>query len=913
MTKLRWNKSREPGDESDTEMDLAPQTGIGRLPVDDDSSYQGRPAEGYDNSRSVGITGFKSGANVSGPNLPKDFGFLLKHLQDQRTPPYSLGTPSSNSGSSLSTPVRVLTPHTSAETDDSLDEVVHRKTKKRGLTMDIDPSPAQAVDCVPVWEPGTLRCLFDVKGKDAKLSAPRPPKRPRNVFFGRADGEDRGDNSMDPPISRTDVFFWMRDDTRQNEEVLGLLREEEAYTAQETADLEPLRKILNEEMCLHLKETDKGTLIPHPGGYAYYSCSSEGKDYNKHFRVRIAQDGIPIGDEEFLLDENELSIDSDGNKRPFCSFCEIEPSPDHQILSYATDFEGDEAYDIHFKAISTPGATETASAVLGTLPKSIGNTTGTVCWSPGADRFYYVTLDGEKRSEAVKVRTIGDDADEDIVVFEEANKKFWVSIHHTTCRRFLIISSCSSETSEQLVLDFQARDSCSLQLVAGRQFSHRYRVDYRAGYFYILTNKDEAKDLKLCRVAEQNLHLGTAAWEDLWVPGPGICLDSHLCFETFMAVSGREKGQSCIFIYEYDSENPLHVVAFPSTVAHSGFIVTPKGRVSSTYAHSASIDCSNRIFRADTLRCSYSSFTNPGCAFEYHVKSRAFKLLKAEEVPGFEEHRYGSDLIMSQRRGVPISLVYRKDIHPDGLGGGPFPLLLTGYGAYGVCSEPDFDGNRLSFLDRGMVYAVAHIRGGGELGRDWYEQGRYMKVKNRFEDFVDVADTLVNLGITDSSKLAAWGTSSGGLLVGASVNLRPDLFRAVLMEVPFVDVLNTMCDPSIPLTVGEWEEIGNPNEREYFFYMSEYSAYDNLRMQDYPAFMITTALNDTMVGYWEPLKYISKLRLMKTDSRPTLLKVNFHGGHEGVSGKYNRIKDFAFHCAFLLNQLGLGARRLNSQ
>jgi len=291
--------------------------------------------------------------------------------------------------------------------------------------------------------------------------------------------------------------------------------------------------------------------------------------------------------------------------------------------------------------------------------------------------------------------------------------------------------------------------------------------------------------------------------------------------------------------------------------------------------------------------------------YEYCVRTREHRLLRTQKVPHFDPNLYRAERIVTPGRNVPVSLVYRKDIHPKGLAGGPFPLLLTGYGAYGCCSDPDFDGNRLSLLDRGLVYAIAHVRGGSELGREWYEQGRYLDVKNRFMDFVDAAETLLALQIARPGQIAAWGTSSGGLLVTAAANLRPDLFRALLLHVPFIDCMYTMADPSVPLTIGEWEEMGNPNERDYFYYMQEYSPYENIRMTEYPAVLATSSLNDAMVGYWEPLKYVSKLRLLKTDSRPVLLQANFHAGHGGSADRYECFREYACHFAFLLDQLGL--------
>lgn len=423
----------------------------------------------------------------------------------------------------------------------------------------------------------------------------------------------------------------------------------------------------------------------------------------------------------------------------------------------------------------------------------------------------------------------------------------------------------------------------------------------------MLTNKDGVKNSKLCRVPVAALpDVPPDAWEEVWLPGENVKLESHHCFRRFMAVEGREGGEPRIYVHDYGegAGPPVHAIAFPDSAAHSGRVLTPRGAQAARAVFSVGLS-SNMLFDTDVLRYSYSSFTVPGLKYEYHVPSRRHTLFKSQETPNFEPSLYSAERITSAKRGVPISMVYRKDLHAQGLAGGPFPLLLTGYGAYGCCQDPDFDGNRLSLLDRGMVYAVVHVRGGGEFGRKWHEEGKSLKVKNRFADFVDAAETLVSLQVTSPPQICAWGTSSGGLLVTASMNLRPDLFRAVLLEVPFVDAMNTMADPSIPLTVGEWEEVGNPNEREYFYYMLEYSPYDNIRVEAYPAALVTASLNDSMVGYWEPLKYVSKLRALKTDSRPVLLQTDFHAGHGATSDRYQGTKEAAFHFAFLLDQLGL--------
>lgn len=913
-----------------------------------DDSYQGPPAADFENSRGAGIAAFKNGigldGSLSGGKRSASSNKMTAEAQhqadnQQQGSLWNAWQDASSSGGSKPVDFSFLMSSTGGASFQPAgaegDVCMSPETKRGRLHVDKDSggyahssashdsaaasgSPREGDDhgspvgfCVGGSAPS---------GPRKQLTPPQPPKKPKEVFFGRVPDQDRGPQPMDPPIKRVDVFAWLRDDSHDDPDVKALLHDENTYANGMQDHLEQLRQVLYTEMMGHQREADSSLLTPYPGGYGYYIRTFVGKSYQAHYR-RKSLDGSTSGswgDEELVLDENELAVDpSDGSQRPYCSVSGPYAKPDHQVYACGVDHAGSDSYTLMlFSLPRTAGQWQ---------PLKIESTDGSVIWAPRGEGFYYVRLDDEKRPYRVMWHKLGDDplGIADSIVFDEPDKRFSVSMTMTGCRRFLLISADSSETSEAHLLDLRpsvldSRDAPapgapgtgSLRRVLQRAFGHHYSVDHREGWVYVLTDKDCTKNLKLCRVSLAALpDAAVETWEDVWVPGVGVKLDSHHCFRDFVVLQGREQGECRIIVSGYNPDDsnsvPLHNIAFPDAAAHCGHVLTPRGATAARATFIAGL-CGNEIFEAKVIRYSYSSFTLPSATYEYDVRSRDHRLVHRQEVPNFDAGRYRAERIVTPLRKVPISLVYRKDIHPKGLVGGPFPVLLTGYGAYGCCQDPDFDGNRLSLLDRGVVYALAHVRGGGELGRAWYEDGRYTNVKNRFADFVDAAETLISLRIAETSRLAAWGTSSGGLLVTASMNLRPDLFRAVLLEVPFVDALNTMSDPSIPLTVGEWEEVGNPNEREYFYYMLEYSPYDNIRMEAYPAALVTASLNDSMVGYWEPLKYVSKLRLLRTDERPVLLKTNFHAGHGATSDRYEGTREAAFHFAFLLDELGLG-------
>lgn len=868
------------------------------LPItSNDESYQGELANGFENSRGGGIRAF-DGVNIQGtPNQPQsssaapgddgkslwaawsdatatngvkplDFGFLL---DDQRPVDKNMSDDSDCS------PV--------------ISQVGSQAKRLRGnfespdkaiLAGFLSNSPTPTHCCVP----------------------PKHPRRPQKVLFGKVPGEDRGTRAMDPPVRRTDVYAWMKGNCEASPEVLDLMKEENRYTDVCQEHLKPLRETLYSEMLAHQREDDESLIISHPGGYGYFTKYVKGKSYGAEFRRRAIPGG-GWGNEELVIDQNVIAVDaSTGSQRPYSSVSGPHPNPTHTLFAYATDFAGNDSYTIHLRPF---GDAQNAYSEI-----ALEQTDGSVQWSSSGDRFYYVTLDDAYRQCRLKCHILGQDpkGSSDATLLEETDKKYWIQLSQTGCYRFLIVTCASAETMENYLLDLE-NPASGLGMVFERRFGHQYGVDHRSGWLYILTNKDGKKNSKLCRAPLSGMPIAAELWEDTWVPPDQTKLDSHCCFKSFMALEGRENGECRIFVCGYGEAGgiPLHSIAFPDAAAHLGHVLTPRGAQAAKAAFCVGL-CGNNIFDTEVLRYTYSSFTVPGLTYAYRVETKEHCLLRSDVVPNFDPSIYRAERIRTPANQIPISMVYRKDIHPNGLVGGPFPLLLTGYGAYGCCQDPDFDGNRLSLLDRGVVYAVVHVRGGGEFGHDWHEKGKNLKVKNRFADFLEAAETLVNLRVTSPDCLAAWGTSSGGLLVTASVNLRPDLFRAVLLEVPFVDALNTMGDPTIPLTVGEWEEIGNPNERDYFYYMLEYSPYDNIRIEEYPAALVTASVNDSMVGFWEPLKYVAKLRDLKLDTRPVLLQTNFHAGHGAASDRYQSTSEAAFHFAFLLDQIGLAGSRL---
>eukprot|EP00913_Durusdinium_trenchii_P022542 g21174.t1 len=680
--------------------------------------------------RGPGITSFKAKTNLG----PTDFGFLLGQVQE---------------ASSVPVPPSPLSDGSDAGGYGDSSGMLKRCRSRGDQEMLVDAK------------------RLAVEG----LQPPIVALRPQQVLSGFVEGEDRGSNLMDPPVVRTDPFSWLRDDTHQNDTTLEGAMWPSVVAFRSGWQNLHLSDTLLREMRSHEKDSSVGIPSIYPGGYAYYSRGTKKRSYQSHFRARVVAD----------------ATDSATRGQPVPA--------DVAVLAEV----------INLKLADEEWASEES-----------------------------LTRAGLRR-------------------WQETDKRFSVNISKTSDERFLVIQSASSETAESYMLDLQSGDQARLLSVCPRDFGIHYEIDHCNGFLYIMTDKDAAvarnslRNSKLCRTPLSSIPSQSQHWEDVWVPEPHVHLDSFQCFEKFIALTGRQNGASCIYVMllpEGGGKGPVHPVIFPDArlgglrargnapstrrsgsdsdggdgsimfstflsfpartaavrstprfprfswrsqgmLKSRGFLTTPHTKAAAQTLFSVSLG-GNDLFKTDTLRLHYTSYTIPGRDYNYHESGPEH----------YDASLYRAEQIFSKERQVPISLVYRTDLHPQGLKGGPFPTLLTGYGAYGACQDPGFDSNLLCLLDRGVIYAVAHVRGGGELGRDWREEGRYLKVKNRFQDFIAVAETLIALGISEPSTLGAWGESSGGLLVTASVNLRPELFKAMLLYVPFVDAVSTMSDPS---------------------------------------------------------------------------------------------------------------------
>ncbi|CAM9120715.1 unnamed protein product [Pylaiella littoralis] len=711
-----------------------------------------------------------------------------------------------------------------------------------------------------------------VSSSGGSASGPRAVKRPHRVPFGKVGEENRGKNPMDPPLQRVDEYFWMRDDKRESKEVLGHIKKENDYTEEKMAHLKDLREDLYKEFLGHMKETDAQVPYRH-GPYFYYSRSVKGKPYKIHCRSKEVR-----GQEQVVLDENVQAEGSD-----YCDIADVSPSPGaHDLAAYAADMTGYETYDVRFRDVATGKD----------LDDAIVKTSGDVCWGADATTMFYTTQDEEHRPHKLWLHTLGTPQAEDVLLYTEDDQLMWMGIGKTDSDRFLTMRVGSKTTSEIRFIDLQgvqgaeAHRVLSLKTIADRVEGVRYGAEHWGEDFYMVTNKDGCKNSKLVKAPISSP--GAENWTDVIPYDPAVCLKGVLCFENHLVLSGRENGLSQLWIRDMRTEE-THQLAHPETAY-------------------ASYATSNMVFETGTLRFGYQSMVSPRSVYDYDMDTKSRTLMKEQEVPGYDRSVYTCERTVAKVRDgveVPMSLVYRKDTYPDGLAGTKAPCMLYGYGSYGASIEPSFDFTRLSFLDRGMVYAIAHIRGGGEMGRPWYEDsGKYLTKRNTFQDFVDCAEHLVAEGVTSPKGLAVCGRSAGGLLIGNVVNMRPDLFAAAVADVPFVDLMNSMADPSIPLTITEWEEWGNPNEFKYHDYMLSYSPYDNVRPQPYPAMLVTGGLNDPRVAYWEPCKWVSKLRDMATTDNPLYLKIDMSAGHFSASDRYKHMKEQAFEYAFVLDVLG---------
>jgi len=680
------------------------------------------------------------------------------------------------------------------------------------------------------------------------MGRPRPPQAPIDPQVTVIHGE-----------TRIDPFFWMRD--RNDPRTIDYLNAENAYTERMTRHTSGLRDKLYREMKGRIKETDLS--VPYPRNeYFYYTRTVEGSQYPIYCRKRGSLDAS----EEIILDVNELAT---GQK--YFRIGVVQVSPNHRYLTYSDDSRGDEVYTLRVKELSTGRL----------LPDTIENTYYGVEWANDNQTLFYTTLDAAKRPYRALRHVLGDDPAQDVLVHQEDDERFYVHLDKTRSQKFILLSLDSQITSEVRFLDAD-RPMSEFTIIHPRQQGMEYAVDHHGNDFYIVTN-DQALNFRLVKVPVTRP--AKSHWVDVIPHRPEVKLDGVDAFADHLAIYERQDGLERLRIRRLD-DGAEHYVAFDEPVYT--FSITD-----------------NEEYDAKSLRFMYASLTTPRTVYDYNMESRTREMKKQYEVlGGYEPAEYQSERIFAVAKDgvrVPISLVYRKDLRKPGGN----PTLLYGYGSYGASMDPFFDSNRISLLDRGYIFAIAHIRGGEEMGRQWYEDGKLLKKKNTFTDFIACAEHLITEKYTSSEQLAIMGGSAGGLLMGAVTTMRPDLFDAVVAQVPFVDVINTMLDASIPLTVIEYEEWGNPNEKAYYEYMKSYSPYDNVTDRAYPDMLITAGLNDPRVAYWEPAKFTAKLRAMKTDDHVLLLKTNMGAGHGGSSGRYDRLKEVAFDYAFIIDRLGV--------
>ena len=682
---------------------------------------------------------------------------------------------------------------------------------------------------------------------------PQPPSAPQRPHLSLWHGEQVND-----------PWFWLREKT--SPDVVAYLNAENAYTEAMTKDLKPFSEALYKEMLGRIKQTDLSVPVRR-GAYFYYSRTEEGKQYPIQCRRKAAKNGSddPKAAEEVLLDQNELAK---GLK--FLSLGGMAVSDDDRTLLFSTDDTGFRQYRLFTKDLAT-------GKVSGPLAERVTGFT----WAADAKHVFFVTEDDvTKRSN--QLWRLDLKAGKPVLVFEEKDELFEVRIDRTRDRKYLQVELQSTDTWEARYLA-AAKPLGAFKVLLPRQKGHKYDFDHREGIFYIRTNRD-AKNFRL--VTAPAATPDPSHWKPFVAHRPDALIQGVDLFRDFLVVVQQREGLTQFRIQDLKS-GTWRDVAFPESI----YAAFPGGTPEYT---------------SKTYRFNYQSMVTPQSIYDCDLASGKQTLLKETEVlGGYDKAQYTTERLWATARDgvkVPVSLVYRKGVKRDGTA----PLFLYAYGSYGYGTPPAFSSPRLSLLDRGMVYAIAHIRGGNELGEAWHDDGMLLKKMNTFTDFIDAAEFLVQDKWTAKDRLVIEGGSAGGLLMGAVTNLRPDLFKAVHSAVPFVDVMNTMLDASLPLTVGEYLEWGNPNEKPAFDAMRAYSPYDNLVKKAYPAILVTSSFNDSQVMYWEPAKYVAKLRTLKADTTPLLLKMKMEpAGHGGASGRYDALKDKAFETAWMLSQVGI--------
>lgn len=695
-----------------------------------------------------------------------------------------------------------------------------------------------------------------------------PPDAPKRAHTVKAPhGAERGDE-----------YYWLRDDKRENADVLAYLQAENAYADEVMAPLKPVEDRLYEEIVGRIKQDDS-SIPARERGWWYYARYEAGKDYPIHARredgpgvdaisIQRANERGDFSGEQVLLDVNALAEGKD-----YYAIGAYEISPDNTTMAWADDTNGRRQYTFRFRNLATGED----------YPEQITGTSGDLVFADDNRTVFYVENDPDTLlTKRVKRHVIGTDPADDAVVYEEHDDSFYMGVDRTRDDRYIVIGVSSTVSDE--VRYAPAADPREFTVLAGRERELEYSADHLGGRWVILTNVDGAKNFKLVEAPSGST--SRSDWRDLVAHDPDVFLENFELFNGFIALGERSDALERVRILRGDGSAEYVQADEPA------------------YSMGLSANTEPDTTR---LRYTYTSLTTPATTYELDTASGERVLLKQQPVIGYDPSQYVTERVWATARDgqkIPVSLVYRKGFEKNGKAA----MLQYAYGSYGLSMDPAFSVTTVSLLDRGMVYALAHIRGGQELGRRWYEDGKLLNKVNTFTDFIDVTDYLVAEGYAAKDRVAASGGSAGGLLMGAISNMAPDRYRVILSQVPFVDVVTTMLDPTIPLTTNEYDEWGNPEEKRYYDYILQYSPYDNLRAQAYPSMFVGTGLWDSQVQYWEPAKYVARLRDLDTGKGPVVFRTNMEAGHGGKSGRFRRFREMAEMYAFMLDQLGVEGR-----
>jgi oligopeptidase B len=663
-------------------------------------------------------------------------------------------------------------------------------------------------------------------------------------------------------MERVDEYAYFRD--KGNPETIAYLERENAYTDAMMAHTADLQETLYQEIVGRIKEDDANVPVQR-GEYFYYSRTERGKQYPIFARKRGSLDAA----EEIFYDQN---LDAEGFE--FHQLGGMEVSPDHQRLAVLVDTNGYEDFVLRVKDLRTGQW----------LPDRIEKLSWGLAWADDNMTLFYMTPDSAKRGDKVWRHAVGTERAQDVLVYHETDVLFNASVQRARSGGWILIGSGSFTSSEWRVIP-SATPTAAPRVLAPRRPNVEYEPEPGATHFYIVTNEN-ARNFKVMRARFDAA--GPDEWEEYIPHRADVFVEGMIAFRNHLVIQQRRDGLRRLRVTDLAKAGDAasHEIEFPE----AAYGVTLGG---------------NPEFESTELRFVYSSLITPNSVFDYRMETRERTLLKRDEVlGGYDPNRYAVERVYATARDgtrIPISMVYRKGLRRDG----KRPLLLYAYGSYGATTEPTFSSARFSLIDRDFTFAIAHVRGGQEMGRSWYDDGKMLFKLNTFTDFIDVGEHLVREGYTSRALMAANGGSAGGLLMGVVANMAPDLFRVIVADVPFVDVINTMLDASIPLTAQEWEQWGNPTIREQYDYMMRYSPYDNVERKDYPRMLVISGINDSRVAYWEPTKWVARLRATKTDNNPLLLRMHMGAGHGGASGRYERFRETAFRYAFIVDQIGV--------